>query len=59
MKIDEFSPEDEGITNAPAQINKVPQMMKRHQPTKRTMPPLDFEKIMLVGYNENLYDYEE
>ena len=29
MKIDEFSPGDEGITNAPAQVNKVPQMMKR------------------------------
>jgi len=23
------------------------------------MPPLDFEKIMLIGFNENLYDYEE
>ena len=23
------------------------------------MHPLDFEKIMLIGYNENLYDYEE
>ena len=23
------------------------------------MPPLDFEKIMLIGFNENLFDYDE
>ena len=60
MKIDEYNVDEEGDgTEArgitlPVMLAKAPSMKKHGSLTSKSAEPLDFEKVFLIGYNENI-----